>query len=157
MSRPDPNEPILADRGPRKTRDAEKRTAPKWTPPQMLPDPRPEPGYGFRWIRISTMGETDSMNLSTRLREGYEPVKASDHPEVEVQGAEGRFQDNIIIGGLMLCKIPIEISEQRDEYYRRQAQAQMTSVDSSLMRLNDSRMPLFNERKSEVAFGNGSS
>lgn len=133
-----------------------KREVRSWAPAQLLPDPTPEPGYTFRWIRISTLGLDDAMNISTRLREGYEPVKATDHPEVQVIGSlEGRFPDCIVIGGLMLCKIPQELADQRDDYYRGQAKQQLQAVDNSLMRQSDSRMPLFKERKSEVVIGKG--
>jgi hypothetical protein len=145
----------------RKPRDADTRAAverPKqWLPPQTLPDPNPEPGYAFRWIRISTLGSSDPSNVSAKLREGWEPVKASDHPEVHVMGGSaGRFPDSIEIGGLLLCKTPIEFVQQRDAFYQRQADGQMQSVDNSFMRENDPRMPLFRERQSEVKFGRGS-
>jgi hypothetical protein len=130
----------------------------KWMPPSLLPDPNPEPGYVYRWIRLSTLGTDDPSNISSKLREGYEPVKASDHPEVQVFGSEikGRFADTIQVGGLMLCKIPAEFAEQRNEFYRRQAEGQMESVDNAFMRENDPRMPLFRERQSQVKFGRGS-
>ena len=67
-----------------------------------------------------------------------------------------RFKDNVVIGGLMLCKAPQELSEERNNYYEQQTDAQITSVDNSLMRENDPRMPLFNERKTKVTFGKGS-
>jgi hypothetical protein len=130
----------------------------KWMPPTLLPDPNPEPGYVYRWIRLSTLGTDDPSNVSSKLREGYEPVKASDHPEIQLYGSEGkgRFADTIQIGGLMLCKIPQEFADQRNEFYRRQAEGQMDSVDNSFMRENDPRMPLFRERQSQVKFGRGS-
>lgn len=129
----------------------------QWMPPETLPSPTPEPGYAFRWIRISMMGEGDARNISSRLREGWEPVKASEHPEVHVMGSaqNTRFPDCIEVGGLMLCKTPIEFVEQRDAYYRNQADSQMSSVDNSFMRESDARMPLFKERRSEVKFGRG--
>ena len=133
-----------------------KRAARTWAPAQLLPDPTPEPGWAFRWVRVSTLGLDDAMNISSRLREGYEPVKASDHPEVQIPGgASERFPDCIVIGGLMLCKIPQELVDQRDDYYRQQAKQQLQAVDNNLMRQNDSRMPLFRERKSEVVVGKG--
>jgi hypothetical protein len=46
----------------------------KWQPPQLLPDPEPEEGYAFRWIRLSTLGNADPVNISSKLREGWEPV-----------------------------------------------------------------------------------
>ena len=136
----------------------EKTTRKKaWNRPEVLPTPNPEPGYAFRWVRISTRGESDPMNVSGKLREGWEPVKASDHPEIFVIGGESeRFKDNIVIGGLLLCKAPVELVEERNEFYKEQADAQIHSVDNNFMRENDPRMPLFNERKTKVTFGKGS-
>ena len=144
-------------RAPRalKTREAAER--PKaWMPPQLLPDPTPEEGYAFRWIRISTMNQADPRNVSGKLREGWEPVKASAHPEIRLFGeTDARFPDAVIVGGLMLCKTPAEFVDQRNAYYGNQTESQMQSVDNSYMREGDSRMPLFKERKSTVTFGKG--
>lgn len=155
-------EDIFETRAPRKTanRDTESRAAaerPKrWAPAQLLPEPNPEPGYAFRWIRLSTLNADDPMNISAKLREGWEPVKASDHPEVHVFGSENnRFPDSIVVGGLMLCKTPTELVDQRNAYYHGQAESQMQSVDNNFMRENDPRMPLFRERQSKVTFGTG--
>lgn len=130
----------------------------QWMPPELLPSPNPEPGYVFRWIRVSTLGTSDPMNISSKLREGWEPVKASEHPEIQLMaaGANPRFPDSIEVGGLILCKTPQEFVDQRTEYFQRQADGQMQSVDNSFMRENDPRMPLFKERRSEVKFGRGS-
>ena len=129
----------------------------KWTPPQLLPDPNPEPGFSFRWIRLSTLGAADAINISSKLREGWEPVKAADHPEIVTMGASNsRFPDGIEVGGLLLCKTPTEFTEQRDAHFRNIAGSQMESVDNNFMRENDPRMPLFKERTSKVsAFGKG--
>ena len=127
-----------------------------WTPPQTLPSPKPQPGYVFRWIRTSMMGTADPTNTSAKLREGWEPVKAEDHPEMMLQAdPNSRFKGNIEIGGLLLCKAPEELMKQREDYYSRQAQAQIDSVDNSFMRTSDARMPLFNEKRSGVSFGKG--
>lgn len=135
----------------------EKMERPKqWMPPQLLPDPNPEEGYAFRWIRISSLGKDDATNISGKLREGWEPVKASDHPEIRLFGSSnGKFPDSVEVGGLLLCKTPVEFTEQRNAYYRQQAEAQMNSVDNTYMRENDPRMPMFKERKSTVTFGKG--
>ena len=127
-----------------------------WSPPETLPSPNPEEGYAFRWVRVSSLGQVDATNVSSKLREGWEPVRASDHPEIILVSIEQeRFKDNVVIGGLMLCKAPSEMIEERNAYYKSQADQQMSSVDNNLMRENDSRMPLFNERKTEVKFGTG--
>lgn len=145
------------NRTPRELGKREASTrAKRWTPPQLLPDPHPEAGYSFRWIRISTLGNTDPLNISSKFREGWEPVKASEHPEVQVlAGQSDRFPDSIEVGGLLLCKTPAEFTEQRDAHFRQMANSQMESVDNSFMRANDARMPLFSERKSQVTFGSG--
>ena len=144
-------------REPRETRETAAR--PKmWRPPQLLPDPTPEAGYKFRWIRISTLGEADPRHISSKLREGWEPVKASMHPEIQMMSGQTlRFPDSIEIGGLLLCKTPSEMVGQRNEFYQKQTDAQMHSVDNNFMRENDSRMPLFKERQSKVTFGRGAS
>ncbi len=128
----------------------------RWMPPQLLPDPNPEEGYAFRWIRVSTLNKDDPTNISGKLREGWEPVKASEHPEIRLfNTGQNRFPDSIEVGGLLLCKTPVEFTEQRDAYYRNQAESQMNSVDNNFMRESDARMPLFNERKTTVTFGKG--
>jgi len=127
-----------------------------WAKPEVLPSPTEEPGYVFRWIRVSTQGNVDATNVSSKLREGWEPVKAVDHPEITMVTTENeKFADNVVIGGLMLCKAPIEMAEERTEYYQTQTNQQMQSVDNNFMRENDPRMPLFNERKTKVTFGRG--
>jgi hypothetical protein len=148
----------MADNRINRENTTREKTARKaaWTKPELLPSPNPEPGYVFRWIRVSTQGTVDATNVSSKIREGWEPVKASDHPEITLVTIENeRFKDNLIIGGLMLCKAPEELAQERNTYYSDQSKAQMQSVDNSLMRENDPRMPLFNERKSKVTFGKG--
>ena len=136
----------------------EKLERPKhWMPPQLLPDPKPEAGYAYRWVRIASLGKDDATNISGKLREGWEPVKASDHPEIRLFGSSSnaKFPDSVEVGGLLLCKTPVELTEQRNDYYRKQSEAQMQSVDNTYMRENDPRMPMFKERKSTVTFGKG--
>tara|TARA_R110000744_G_scaffold338908_1_gene444115 strand:- start:258 stop:707 length:450 start_codon:yes stop_codon:yes gene_type:complete len=128
-----------------------------WKRPEVLPSPLPQDGYKFRWIRVSTQGNVDATNVSSKIREGWEPVKATDHPEITLVSIENeRFKDNVVIGGLILCKAAQEMVDERNDYYRQQSKAQIQSVDNNLMRENDPRMPIFNDRKSKVTFGKGS-
>ena len=135
----------------------EKETRKKaWQRPEILPSPNPEPGYEYHWVRVSTQGLVDATNVSSKLREGWEPVKAKDHPEITMVTVENeKFKDNVVIGSLMLCKAPEELIEERNSYYAEQTKAQIDSVDNNLMRENDPRMPLFNDRKTKITFGNG--
>jgi hypothetical protein len=127
-----------------------------WAPPELLPTPNPEPGFKFRWVRVSTLNSPDPINISAKRREGWEPVKASEHPELQFHiDPESNSKDVVVIGGLMLCKTPEEFVEQRNSYYQKQANDQMNAVDNNLMRQSDPRMPLFNERKSSTTFGSG--
>jgi len=128
----------------------------QWAPAELLPEPDKQPGFAYRWIRTSTLNNADPRNLSAKLREGWEPVKVEEQPKFQLLvDPTSRFKDNIEIGGLLLCKTPIEFVEQRNGYYANQTQAQAQAVDNSLMRENDPRMPLFSERKSSTSFGKG--
>ena len=128
----------------------------QWAPPELLPEPDRQPGFAYRWIRVSTLNNADPRNLSAKLREGWEPVKLEEQPKFQLLAdPNSRFKDNIEVGGLLLCKTPIEFVEQRNSHYQRQADGQMESVDNSLMRQSDPRMPLFKERSSTTSFGKG--
>ncbi len=129
----------------------------QWMPPELLPEPDKQAGYAYRWIRTSTLNQADPRNLSAKLREGWEPVMLEEQPKFRLLvDPTSRFKDNIEIGGLLLCKTPEEFVKQRNEYYSRQSEQQMEAVDNTLMRQNDPRMPLFNERKTTSSFGKGS-
>ena len=128
-----------------------------WRAPEVLPSPDDRPGYKHRWVRIATMGTSDPSNISSKLREGYEPCKAEDYPELMMHATtEGRFKGNIEVGGLLLCRIPEEFMQQRAAYYADQAKSQMESVDNNFLRQSDARMPLFAEKSTKVSFGSGS-
>lgn len=145
------------NRTPRDLVSREKNARSVYVPSSALPDPTPEPGFVYRWIATHILGQSDPTNVSKKMREGWEPVKAADHPELMLQGNEKT--GNVEIGGLMLCKMPRELAQSRDEYYANQAQRQMESVDNNFMRNNDPRMPLFADRKSSSTrggFGSGS-
>jgi hypothetical protein len=152
----------MAEQQKRLSRELEDRTATfqraeAWRPPELLPMPDERPGWKHRYIRLSTMGVADASNISSKLREGYEPCKAEDYPELMMHATtEGRFKGGIEVGGLLLCRIPEEFLKQRAAYYEQQSKAQVESVDNNFLRENDPRMPLFSEKKTKVSFGSGS-
>jgi hypothetical protein len=129
----------------------------QWQLPELLPEPDKQAGYSYRWIRISTLNAPDPRNLSAKMREGWEPVRLEEQPKFQLLAdPNSRFKDNIEIGGLLLCKTPTELVEQRNAYFQKQSQNQTEAVDNNLMRQSDPRMPLFSERKSTSTFGSGS-
>jgi len=127
-----------------------------WRPPETLPMPDDRPGWTHRYVRTSTMGSADPSNISSKLREGYEPCKAEEYPELMMHAStEGRFKGNIEVGGLLLCRIPSEFMAQRAKYYENLNKSQVDSVDNNFLRENDPRMPLFSEKRTKVTFGSG--
>ena len=143
----------MADKTPRSIETRAMAERPKmWTPPELLPEPDKQPGYAYRWIRVSTLNTADARNISAKQREGWEPVKLEEQPQFQLMvDPNSRFKDNVEVGGLLLCKTPIELVEQRNAFYQKQAEGQLTAVDNNLMRQNDPRMPLFKESKSSVS------
>ncbi len=148
-------EAVASTRAPRKSREEAER--PKvWQPASTLPEPDKLPGYVYRWVRVSTLGQNDARNISSKTREGWEPVRIEEQPKFRMMtDPDSRFKDNIEVAGLLLCKAPKELMEQRKAYFAQKNQAQMESVDSNFMRENDARMPLFREKRSTTSFGNG--
>jgi len=151
----------VSDKTNRKPRELEGRQEMQrptsWRLPDALPSPEDRAGWSHRWIRTSTLGTSDPSNISSKFREGYEPCKAEEYPELMMHASvEGRFKGNIEVGGLILCRIPAEFMVQREEHFSRQNKAQMESVDNTYMKDNDPRMSKFAERSTKVTFGSGS-
>jgi hypothetical protein len=144
------------ERNIRLERQAETRASDSWLPQSSLPVPEPKDGWVFRWIRTSSLGRSDNTNVSRQFREGWEPVKAEDHPELKIMSdINSQFKGNVEVGGLLLCKAPVELMRQRRSYFSGKNQSQMESVDNNFMRESDARMPLFREKKSSTSFGKG--
>ena len=149
-----------SDRSPRsaESRDKESRRKP-WQPPSLLDAPPPPQGYVYRWIRESMIGQNDPANMSKRVREGWEPVRAEDHPDFEAPSIEdGKHAGVIGVGGLILAKIPKETVEERRAYYQNLSDSQIQAVDNDLMRESNQVMPISNpNRTTKVTFGKGGS
>ena len=147
----------MIDKSPRTahTRAKSSKSQP-WRPPSTLDAPPPPEGFVHRWIRESVMGYDDKKNLSARLREGFELVRADEYPDFEAPTIQdGKHAGVIGVGGLVLARFPDEIREQRNDYYRQRTKDQMTAVDNDLMREQHPSMPIENNRQSRVTFGRG--
>lgn len=128
----------------------------QWMPADLLPEPDKQAGFAYRWIRVSTLNNADPRNLSSKMREGWEPVRIEEQPKFKLLAdPSSRYKDNIEIGGLLLCKTPNEFVQQRNAHFNGITESQTRAIDNSFMKDNDPRMPLFNERKSTTSFGKG--
>ena len=137
------------------SREADMRRKP-WAPPSHLEAPEPPKGFVHRWIRVAMRGEEDKMNVHSKLREGWEPVRADEHPGYEAPTIEdGKYAGVIGNGGLMLCRIPIETANERNEYYGTRTREAMAAVDQDLMKEQNPLMPIHQNRQSRVTFGRG--
>jgi len=145
----------MVDKTPRsnETRDKSARRRP-WAPPSSLDAPPAPEGFVHRWIRTSVMGFDDKKNLSARVREGFELVRADEYPDFEAPTIQdGRHAGVIGVGGLVLARFPAETRDERNAYYNKRTQDQMKAVDNDLMREQHPSMPISNERQSRVTFG----
>ena len=137
----------------KETREKETRRKP-WTPPSHLEAPDPPQGFVHRWIRLAMRGEEDKMNVHVKLREGWEPVRSDEYPNFEAPVIDnGQYSGVIGQGGLMLCRIPEETAQERNEYYGGRTREQMSAVDQDLMKEQHPSMPIHNSRQSRVTFG----
>ncbi len=126
-----------------------------WVPPSSLDAPPAPDGFRYRWIRAESVGFQDTKNVTSRLREGYELVRAeeienaSDYPVID----DGRYKGVVGVGGLLLAKVPIEIAKQRQEYMTRRHAERSEAVNNDLMKEQDKRMPINVDGQSRVTFG----
>jgi len=144
------------DRTPRtaQTREKDSRRKP-WQPPSTLDAPPAPEGFVHRWIRESVMGQDDKKNLSARLREGFDLVRADEYPDFEAPTIQdGKHAGVIGVGGLVLARFPIESRKERQEYFKAKTSDQMDAVDNDMMREQHPSMPILKpERQSRVTFG----
>jgi len=135
------------------TRETESRRKP-WAPPSVLDAPPPPEGYKHRWVRSAIRGEEDKGNVFNRLRQGYEPVRADEHPGYQAPTVEdGKHAGIIGNGGLILTRVPVETAQERTAYYGGRTREQMDAVDQDLMKEQHPSMPINQQRQSRVSFG----
>ena len=125
-----------------------------WTPPSSLDAPPAPTGFRHRWVRAETLGFNDTKNVSGRIRQGYELVRADEYPEADYPIVEdGKYAGVIGVGGLVLTRVPEEIAKQRQEYYAKQGTEQVEALDNDLMKEQHQSMPINIDRQSRLTFG----
>ena len=144
-------------RTPRANSTREKTAQRKpWAPPSMLEAPPAPDGYKHRWIRAEVRGFDDRKNISAKLREGWELVRADEYPDFEAPVIDsGKYEGVFGVGGLLLARIPEETVAERTHYFESKNADQMTAVDQDMMRENQhSTMKITNpDRQQRVTFG----
>jgi hypothetical protein len=135
------------------TRTTEKRPT-TWTPPSSLDAPRPKDGFKHRWIRLEILGQDDTKNVSSKLRSGWELVRADEYPgETYSTIGEGKYAGVIGHGGLALARIPVEVAAARDAYFAKQTKDREDAVNNDLYKDQHPSMPINSERQTRVTFG----
>lgn len=135
------------------TRDRETRKK-SWQPPQLLPDPTPQDGYSFKWVRsVYDRNRDDKANVNKRRREGWEPVRVEDHPELMMEIGIEQTSGIVETGGLILCKMPTEFVEQRQAYYQERTDSILDSAEQSYLRDDNEVMKKVIEKRRKVVFG----
>ena len=146
------NETIKTSRASQ-TRDKVKKPT-TWTPPSSLDAPPAPEGYRHRWIRVEVLGFDDTKNVSGKLREGWELVRADQYPEQDFPSlTTGKYSGVIGVGGLVLARIPEEIAQQREAYYQDQTKQRDEAVNNDVLKEQHPSMPINNERQTRVTFG----
>lgn len=143
-------------RGTRENETREKTARRRaWAPPSRLDAPEPPPGYKHRWIRAESAGQDDRINIASKLREGYELVRAEEYPDFYTNSTDdGRHAGVISVGGLLLARIPDETVAERNAYYSSRTQDQLQSVDNELLKSNAHTSMKINgpQRQTRVSF-----
>ena len=125
-----------------------------WTPPSSLDAPPAPDGFRHRWIRAESLGFSDTKNVSARLREGFELVRADEYPDAQYPViTDGKYAGVIGVGGLLLARISEEIAKQRAAYIESLAKGQDEAVEHDLMKEQHKSMPINVDRQSRVTFG----
>ena len=125
-----------------------------WTPPSSLDAPPAPDGFRHRWIRAESLGFSDTKNISARLREGFELVRADEFPDSQYPViTDGKYAGVIGVGGLLLARISEEIAKQRADYINSLTEGQDEAVESDLMKEQHKSMPINVDRQSRVTFG----
>ena len=136
------------------TREKTTRRTP-WKPPSSLDAPPAPEGDIHRWIRTSTMGVDDTKNLSARLREGFDLVRADEYPDFHSPTIQdGKHAGVIGVGGLVLARFPLERQAERNAYIQSKTDGQQEAIDNDMLREQHPSMPISKpDRQSRVTFG----
>ena len=146
------NEKIKTSRASQ-TRDKVKKPT-TWTPPSSLDAPPAPDGFRHRWIRVEVLGFDDTKNMSGKLREGWELVRADEYPDQDYPSlTTGKYSGVIGVGGLVLARLPEEIAKSRENYFKQQNKDRDDAINNDILKEQHPSMPINQERQTRVTFG----
>jgi len=135
------------------TRSEKSKLVSKWRPSNLLEAPVPRPGYAQRWVATMVLGQETPTNVAKRLREGWAPrdvktIKDGQHfPTIE----HGKFAGHIGIEGMVLCEMPQEMLNQRNDYYAQMTENLMRSVENDMNKVESPGQPISRTFKTTVS------
>ena len=135
------------------TRVEKSKLGSKWRPSNLLEAPEPRPGYAQRWVATMVLGQETPTNVAKRLREGWAPrdvktIKDGQHfPTIE----HGKFAGHIGIEGMVLCEMPQEMLDQRNDYYAQMTENLMRSVENDMNKVESPGQPIQRTFKTTVS------
>ena len=81
-------------------------------------------------------------------------MRADEYPEQDFPSlTTGKYSGVIGVGGLVLARIPEEIAQQREAYYKDQTKQRDEAVNNDVLKEQHPSMPINNERQTRVTFG----
>ena len=127
-----------------------------WVNSSHLDAPKCPDGFRQRWIRYETMGQDDTKNITAKLRQGWELVRADAYPDLNYPAIEqGRYKGYIGVGGLVLARIPEELARQRDAHFNKLTKDKQEAVENEPLKDQHPSMPMSQQRRTTYSFGGG--
>ena len=127
-----------------------------WVNSSHLDAPKCPDGFRQRGIRYETMGQDDTKNITSKLRQGWELVRADAYPDLNYPAIEqGRYKGHIGVGGLVLARIPEELARQRDAHFSKLTRDKQEAVENEPLKDQHPSMPMSNQRRTTYSFGGG--
>ena len=127
-----------------------------WVNSSHLDAPKCPDGFRQRWIRYETMGQDDTKNITAKLRQGWELVRAYAYPDLNYPAIEqGRYKGYIGVGGLVLARIPEELARQRDAHFNKLTKDKQEAVENEPLKDQHPSMPMSQQRRTTYSFGGG--
>lgn len=128
----------------------------EWRRHSALDAPPARPGYMQRFIRVRLGTTRDTARFQAAYREGWRPVKASNHTDRSLPTT--RLSDGAEVIGvedLILCEMPERVFRQREAFYQSKLDSQNEAIERQLRDVGDKNGagfgPIEQNRKSSVS------